>query len=84
MSVEQDAARANEALDRLEQACGLVVRHVGESLDARRLRVDLARVRDDLDLLARARIHGHGQPGASSSWGDSFDEGIGAPARTRL
>jgi hypothetical protein len=83
MSVETDAARAHEALDHLEQACGLVVRHVGESLDARRLRVDLARVRDDLHLLGHARVHGHAQPSGASSWGDSFDEGIGAPARMR-
>jgi hypothetical protein len=83
MSVEQDVARAREAVDHLEEACGLVVRHHGESLDARRLRVDLARVRDDLDLLAHARVHGHGQPSAAATWGDYFDEGIGAPARTR-
>lgn len=83
MSVEQDVARARETVDRLDQACGLVLRHFGESVDARRLRVDLARVRDDLDLLSHARARGHGQPSAASSWGDDFDEEIGTPARTR-
>ena len=82
MSLEQDVAAARRAVDALEQACVPVTRHFGDTVDARRLRVDVARLRDDLNLLCGAERAGVGEP----SWGgtvydDGWDEGVGAPPR---
>jgi hypothetical protein len=51
MSLEQDVAAARGAVDALERACATVTRHFRDTVDARRLRVDLARLREDLTLL---------------------------------
>jgi hypothetical protein len=78
MSVEQDVAAARRAVDDLEQACSSVTRHFRESVDARRLRVDLARVREDLTLLCGApSAPAHGQLSTAGVWNDAFED---APA----
>ena len=51
MSLEQDVAVARGAIDALEQACATVMGHYRDTVDARRLRVDIARLREDLVLL---------------------------------
>jgi hypothetical protein len=51
MSLEQDVATAREAIDALEQACAMVTGHFRDTVDARRLRVDISRLREDLTLL---------------------------------
>jgi hypothetical protein len=51
MSLEQDVAAARGAIDALEQACATVTGHFRDTVDARRLRVDIARLREDLTLL---------------------------------
>jgi hypothetical protein len=51
MSLEQDVARARGAIDALEQACATVTGHFRDTVDSRRLRVDIARLREDLTLL---------------------------------
>jgi hypothetical protein len=51
MSLEQDVATARGAIDALEQACAMVTGHFRDTVDARRLRVDIARLREDLTLL---------------------------------
>jgi hypothetical protein len=51
MSLEQDVATARAAIDALEHACAMVTGHFRDTVDARRLRVDIARLREDLTLL---------------------------------
>ncbi len=82
MSLEQDVAAARGAVDALERACASLTRHSGDTVDARRLRIDVARLRDDLDLLCgvpRRAVH---EPFAAV-YGDGDDEGIGGSGRTR-
>jgi hypothetical protein len=84
MSLEQDVATARQAVDQLERACGRVTRHVGDTLDARRLRADLTRLRDDLDLLGGGAGRPHAAPSsATGTWGDGFDDGTVTTGRGR-
>jgi hypothetical protein len=81
MSLEQDVAAARKAVDALEQACGPVTRHFGDTVDARRLRVDVARLRDDLTLLCGAQPRPTYEP-FGGVYGDGDDEGWGGTGRT--
>jgi hypothetical protein len=81
MSLEQDVATARQALDALERACASVTKNVGETVDARRLRSDIGRVRDDLDLLSGGRSYEAYEPFAGV-YGDGDDEGLGGAGRT--
>jgi hypothetical protein len=81
MSLDQDVATAREAVDALEQACAQVTRHFGDTVDSRRLRVDVARLRDDLNLLCGARARAAHEPFAAV-YGDGDDDGIGGSGRT--
>jgi hypothetical protein len=75
MSIEQDVAAARGAVDALEQACNLVTRHFRESVDSRRLRVDVARLREDLTLLCGAEsARAHGQLSTVGVWNDAFED----------
>jgi len=76
MSLEQDVAAARRAVDDLEQACTLVTRHFGDTVDSRRLRVDVTRMRDDLTLLCGSRPEPRSWPAADAYWGDGFDEDL--------
>jgi hypothetical protein len=80
MSLEQDVAAARRAVDALEQACVPVTKHFGETVDARRLRVDVARLRDDLNLLCGAQLRSTHEPFAAA-YGDGDDEGLGGAGR---
>jgi len=51
MAVQDDVATAREAVRSLEQAVAAVTGHYPDSVDARRLRSDVARVAEDLHLL---------------------------------
>jgi hypothetical protein len=52
-------------------------------VDARRLRVDITRLREDLTLLCGApRVHPYDPPSATVCWDDGFDESMTAPGRT--
>jgi hypothetical protein len=84
MSLEQDVAAARRAVDDLEQACTPLTRHFGDTVDARRLRVDLARLRDDLNLLCGSARHRDAYRGDAYSavWDDGYDEGIAGLGRT--
>ena len=79
MSLDQDVAAARSAVDALEQACSRVTGHFADTVDSRRLRIDVARLRDDLNLLcgaapAAARGHGvGGSPFATAAWDDGYD-----------
>ena len=81
MSLEQDVAAAREALDAFEQACAPVSRHFGDTVDARRLRGDVTRVREDLTLLCGAQPYRAREPFAGI-YGDGDDEGWGGAGRT--
>jgi hypothetical protein len=82
MSLEQDVAAARRAVDALEQACGPVTRHFGDTVDARRLRVDVTRLRDDLNLLCGAeRAHAGGPRYATADYDDGWDEGVATSGR---
>jgi hypothetical protein len=82
MSLEQDVAAARRAIDALEQACGPVTGHFGDTVDSRRLRIDVARLRDDLNLLCGAparQVHDT----FAAVYGDGDDEGISGSSRPR-
>jgi hypothetical protein len=83
MSLDQDVATARGAVDALERACTQVARHYRDTVDARRLRVDIARLREDLTLLCGAeRIHPYDPPSGAVFWDDGFDGTMSAPGRT--
>ena len=52
MAVQDDVAAAREAVRALERAAAAVAGHYPQSVDARRLQSDVARVAEDLHLLA--------------------------------
>jgi hypothetical protein len=81
MSLDQDVAAARRAIDAVEQACAPIAKHYGDTVDARRLRVDVARLRDDLTLLCGAQPHAAYEPFAGV-YGDGDDEGLGGAGRT--
>lgn len=82
MSLDQDVAAARRAVDDLEHACAMVSRHFRDTVDARRLRVDVSRLREDLTLLCGAeRAYGHASLTASAYWSDADDDGVGGSGR---
>ena len=82
MSLEQDVAAARRAVDDLEAACTPLARYFGESVDARRLRIDVARLRDDLALLCGGARTAPDVPGSSAVvWDDGYDPGPGGSGR---
>ena len=81
MSLDQDVTAARGAVDALEQACARVAGHFGDTVDARRLRLDATRLRDDLDLLCGARARATHEPFAMA-YGDGDDDGTGGSGRT--
>jgi hypothetical protein len=80
MSLDQDVAAARRAVDALEDACSPLTKHFGDTVDARRLRVDVARLRDDLNLLCGAQARATHEPFAAV-YGDGDDDGIGGSGR---
>jgi hypothetical protein len=82
MSLEDDVAAARAAVDEVERASARVTGHFREGPDVRRLRLDVARLREDLDLLCGARPAAvQGQQFSSAAWDDGMDN-LGAPGRT--
>ena len=83
MSLEQDVAAARRAVDELEAACSPLTRHFGDTVDARRLRIDVSRLRDDLALLCGSSRRAPDVPGSSVvSWDDGYDDGAAGHGRT--
>ena len=81
MSVEQDLRAARAAVDDLERACSAVTRHFPDTVDARRLRVDIARLREDLTLLCGRPPRPVHDPYAAAFYDDGFDSAMDAPGR---
>jgi hypothetical protein len=83
MSLDQDVAAARGAVDALERACTQVSRHYRDTVDARRLRVDISRLREDLTLLCGApRVHPYDPRSGAVFWDDGFDASMSVPGRT--
>ncbi len=82
MSLEQDVAAARRAVDELEVACTPLARHFGDTVDARRLRVDVARLRDDLALLCgAARVARDAPASPAVLYDDGYDPGPSGSGR---
>jgi hypothetical protein len=77
MSLEQDVAAARGAIDALERACATVTGHFRDTVDARRLRVDIARLREDLTLLCGVAPRPvHDPYRAAFAAADFYDDGF--------
>ena len=90
MALTQDVAAARHAVRQLETACTAIYSHYGSGIDVRRLRADVRRLTEDLDLLCGAappeqppmpREVIQDQPYAADFWRDAEDEGLGATGR---
>ena len=93
MPVKDDAAAARRAVQALRQAVDTLSRHYSDTVDVRRIRADVARLDEDLDLLCGSAV-----PRESASrpvvlevipdkeydhdfWMDAEDEGLGRSDR---
>ena len=96
MAIQQDVAAAREAVRQLEQVCGSIYNHYGSGIDVRRLRADVRRLSEDLDLLCgppppptaargvpEAREVIEDRPYDADFWQDAEDEGLGAAGPRR-
>ena len=85
MSLQDDVAAARRAVVELEQATAAVSRHYNDTVDVRRLKADVARLSQDLDLLCGAPPSARTEPleiipdteYAHDFWMDAEDEGLG-------
>lgn len=81
MSLEDDMAAARAAVDELERAAARVTGHFRDSVDVRRLRLDVSRVREDIDLVSGGRPAAvRGLSVSSAGWDDGMDD-VGSPGR---
>ena len=82
MSLEQDVAAAHGAVDDLEAACTPLTRPCGGTVDARRLRIDVARLRDTLALLCgSAGVARDGRASSAILYADGSSPGPGEHRR---
>jgi hypothetical protein len=93
MTASEDLAAAAVHVSALRDAVASLQAHVGETIDIGRLKDDVARVRADLTLVARAcgLSDAHASPQEKvyipdgdydpSFWQDADDEGVGAMGR---
>jgi hypothetical protein len=93
MTASEDLAAAAVHVSALRDAVSSLQAHVGESVDVARLKDDVARLRADLTLVARANGLGDVPPPVGekvyipdgdydpSFWQDADDEGVGAMGR---
>jgi hypothetical protein len=86
MTVQDDVAAAREAVRALERAVAAVAGHYPQSVDARRLQSDVARVAEDLHLLSGQEPAVAPRPPLEviddrvypqDFWMDAEDEGLG-------
>lgn len=85
VGLPEDVAALRDAVRSLERTAGVAASQYGDSVDARRLMVDVERVRQDLDLLcgqertaAPPRLQViDDQAYPQDFWMDAEDEGLG-------
>ena len=90
MPVKDDVAAARKAVQALRQAVEGVTRHYADTVDVRRLKADVGRLDDDLDLLCGTALPREtpqaprqplevipDTPYAQDFWMDAEDEGLG-------
>ena len=91
MPVKDDAAAARRAAQALKQAVDTLTRHYPDTVDVRRLKSDVGRLDDDLDLLCGTALPRSSVPEgerppleiipdleyAHDFWMDAEDEGLG-------
>jgi hypothetical protein len=86
MAVQDDVATAREAVRALERAAATVAGYYPQSVDARRLQSDVARVAEDLALLVGQEPVSQAPPRLEviddtvypqDFWMDAEDEGLG-------
>ena len=86
MALQDEVASARRAVRALEEATTYLRRHYGDTLDARRLEGDVARLSVDLDLLCGSEVADEKPaleviPDTDYShdfWMDAEDEGLGS------
>ncbi|MDX3093908.1 RAQPRD family integrative conjugative element protein [Streptomyces sp. ME01-24h] len=94
MSLQDELASVQRRLDELGRAVARLERHVGDSLDMRRVRADTEHLGDDLALLRdsvgttpvgrqprQEMVTIPDTPYDPSLWSGAEDEGLGAPDR---
>jgi hypothetical protein len=90
MPVKDDAAAARRAAQALKQAVDTLTRHYPDTVDVRRLRSDVGRLSDDLDLLCGTALPREAPDAPRQQlevipdleyghdfWMDAEDEGLG-------
>jgi hypothetical protein len=89
MAVQDDVTAARRAVQALVEAVAGVTRHYSDTVDVRRLKADIGRLHDDLDLLCGSAVPNQPAPPprpleviADSDythdfWMDAEDEGLG-------
>ena len=86
MGQQEDVTAARNALRALERAAAAVAGHYGDRVDAKRLRMDVERVAQDLDLLCGRENVPSAAPRLQviedtaypqDFWMDAEDEGLG-------
>ncbi len=89
MSLDEDVAEVRRAVAALEQAAVLLSRHHSDTVDLRRLQVDVGRLAGDVDLLCGAATTSaprvleviDDKAYAHDFWMDAEDEGLGLSGR---
>lgn len=92
MSRAEDVAAARRAVRSVELATATIGVHFGDTVDVRRLRADVSRLSQDLDLLCGSEPAAPPAPAAvreaiadtsyvHSFWMDAEDEGLGRADR---
>ena len=94
MPVKDDAAAARRAAQALKQAVDALTRHYPDTVDVRRLKVDVGRLDADLDLLCGSALPREAPDGPRPQlevipdleyghdfWMDAEDEGLGRSDR---
>jgi len=88
MAVQDDTQAARRELAALERTVAVLARHYGDTVDVRRLRADVDRVAEDVDLLCGRHAPAAPDQGperqviddsayAHDFWMDAADEGLG-------
>ncbi|MCW2598704.1 MAG: hypothetical protein JWM02_533 [Frankiales bacterium] len=88
MTVQDDASAARQAVRALDHAVKALTGHFGDSVDARRLKVDAERVAQDVELLCGRELTPPPEPSPGLQviddtvypqefWMDAEDEGLG-------